>query len=197
MDRNITAKGQASRTRLLETAARLFAEKGYQKTKISDIVKAAGLTQAAFYLYFPSKEAIFAELVDDFRMNLHSLAETAKKVTPLVPAEVPRQVVNNLKQVFAYLSTNPELTKIAWYESPDSEQIKHELIQMIAGNIRINQEAGHIRKQLVPEIVAEILVGIVDRLTIKWLLTNQKSPEELAEEMAEVVMYGILAYSPE
>lgn len=40
---------------LLETAFRLFADKGFTKTTISDIVEHAGLAKGTFYLYFKDK----------------------------------------------------------------------------------------------------------------------------------------------
>ena len=69
----IGASGEQSRALLLEVAAEEFAQKGYFHTKISDIVKRAGLTQPSFYLYFESKDAIFQELVDLFRRRISEL----------------------------------------------------------------------------------------------------------------------------
>ena len=43
---------------LLKTAFRLFTEKGFSKTTISDIVQEAGLAKGTFYLYFQDKYAI-------------------------------------------------------------------------------------------------------------------------------------------
>ena len=46
-----------------EKARKIFMRHGYRKTTIEDIGKACGLGKAALYYYFPSKEAIFAEVV--------------------------------------------------------------------------------------------------------------------------------------
>ncbi|MGO0061351.1 TetR/AcrR family transcriptional regulator [Brevibacillus fluminis] len=193
MERSITPKGQASRARLLQAAAAEFAAKGFAATKVSDIVKAAGLTQAAFYLYFPSKEAMFAELVQEFREQLKHLASAGAIVSGLPAEQVPVQVKANLQAVFAFLGTMPELTKIALVESPDAEAIKSEMIAMVIENMKKNQEAGYVRKELVPEVAAECMMGMVDRLCMKWLVTQDKDAETLAAEMADVLMYGILA----
>ncbi|MET3288970.1 TetR/AcrR family transcriptional regulator [Brevibacillus fluminis] len=193
MERSITPKGQASRARLLQAAATEFAAKGFAATKVSDIVKAAGLTQAAFYLYFSSKEAMFAELVQEFREQLKHLASAGAIASGLPAEQVPVQVKANLQAVFAFLGTMPELTKIALVESPDAEAIKSEMIAMVIENMKKNQEAGYVRKELVPEVAAECMMGMVDRLCMKWLVTQDKDAETLAAEMADVLMYGILA----
>lgn len=49
--------------RLLDAALRLFARNGFAGTSIRDIAAEAGLTSAALYSHFPSKEHLLAELV--------------------------------------------------------------------------------------------------------------------------------------
>lgn len=51
------------RQAILDTALRLFIEKGYLETKISDIALAAGIAKGSVYGYFPSKEELFTELL--------------------------------------------------------------------------------------------------------------------------------------
>jgi AcrR family transcriptional regulator len=58
-------KKAATRRDLLRSAARMFAERGYQETTVKDIAAAAGVTERTFFRYFPSKEdLVFAELLD-------------------------------------------------------------------------------------------------------------------------------------
>ena len=58
---------------IVTTAQRLFLQKGFTKTKISDIVKAIDVSQGVFYYYFPSKAAVIDEILDRY-MNLHLTA---------------------------------------------------------------------------------------------------------------------------
>ncbi|MGZ6142006.1 MAG: TetR/AcrR family transcriptional regulator [Myxococcales bacterium] len=51
---------------LVAAARREFATKGLRSARIEDITSACGLSKGAFYLHFPSKEALFGELVDAF-----------------------------------------------------------------------------------------------------------------------------------
>lgn len=51
--------------RILDAARRLFAEKGYEKTSVQDIISATGLSKGAVYHHFRSKEAILDRLNDD------------------------------------------------------------------------------------------------------------------------------------
>ncbi|MTV37124.1 TetR/AcrR family transcriptional regulator [Duganella radicis] len=50
-----------NRERIVETAARLFREKGYDGIGVADLMKGAGLTHGGFYGHFESKEDLLAE----------------------------------------------------------------------------------------------------------------------------------------
>jgi TetR/AcrR family transcriptional regulator, transcriptional repressor for nem operon len=54
-------KAAENRQALVETAARLFGEKGMDGVGVAEISKAAGLTHGALYAHFPSKDALAAE----------------------------------------------------------------------------------------------------------------------------------------
>ncbi len=51
------------RSELIAAAQQLFYTKGYERTSVSDIVKAVGVAQGTFYYYFDSKQAILEALV--------------------------------------------------------------------------------------------------------------------------------------
>jgi AcrR family transcriptional regulator len=54
------------RTAALDRATRLFWEKGYEATSISDLVKAMGIGSPSLYAAFGSKEALYAEALDHY-----------------------------------------------------------------------------------------------------------------------------------
>lgn len=54
-------KSEANRAALLETASRLFRQKGIDGVGVAEISKSAGLTHGALYAHFPSKEVLAAE----------------------------------------------------------------------------------------------------------------------------------------
>ncbi len=51
----------ATRDRILQHAAKLFRERGYEGVRIDAIMDAAGLTRGGFYAHFASKAALFEE----------------------------------------------------------------------------------------------------------------------------------------
>jgi AcrR family transcriptional regulator len=60
-----TARGRETLRKLLDAAAKEFADLGFHAASISGITRRAGTALGSFYTYFDSKEAIFSALVKD------------------------------------------------------------------------------------------------------------------------------------
>jgi AcrR family transcriptional regulator len=76
-----SAKGEATRARILETALGLFRARGFDPTTMRDIAAEAGMSLGAAYHYFPSKDAIvlaYYDLTQD---------EHARRVHEAIPGE--------------------------------------------------------------------------------------------------------------
>jgi AcrR family transcriptional regulator len=56
-------RGSATRARILEAAQDLFTERGFDKVPLREVAEAVGITKAALYYYFPTKEKILESLV--------------------------------------------------------------------------------------------------------------------------------------
>ena len=54
---------EEARSRILDAAYKLFAEKGYHEATMDDIAKRLGVSKGAIYLYFSSKEDLFEAMV--------------------------------------------------------------------------------------------------------------------------------------
>jgi AcrR family transcriptional regulator len=67
-----------TRSRLRQLALKLFAEQGYEKTSLREIAEQLGVTKAALYYYFKSKEDIVRSLVEDYVADLDELIAWAK-----------------------------------------------------------------------------------------------------------------------
>ena len=59
--RSIKKQGSSVRTKLLESACKIFAEKGYRDATIAEICEAAGANVAAINYYFRDKETLYVE----------------------------------------------------------------------------------------------------------------------------------------
>src|SRR3712207_9370723 len=66
----------ATRERILEAAAEVFADKGYFGAAVDDIVRASDSSKGSFYFHFPNKQGLFTALLD------HLTARLAGRVEP-------------------------------------------------------------------------------------------------------------------
>ncbi|TDR82907.1 TetR/AcrR family transcriptional regulator [Paludibacterium purpuratum] len=57
-------KSEAKRNGIVQAAMALFLEKGFEASSMADIARRAGGSKATLYSYFPSKEALFSEVMD-------------------------------------------------------------------------------------------------------------------------------------
>ena len=71
--------------RILETTLELFSQHGYDGTSMSDIAKALGLTKAALYKHFRSKEEIRISLMDSIE-SYYAMRFGSKENMPEIPA---------------------------------------------------------------------------------------------------------------
>ena len=60
----VTKDPEERKQELIDAAERLFMERGYEATAVSDIVQEVGVAQGTFYYYFPSKEEILEAIIE-------------------------------------------------------------------------------------------------------------------------------------
>ncbi|MNX51970.1 HTH-type transcriptional repressor KstR2 [compost metagenome] len=163
-DKRLT-KGERTRLQLLQVAAAEFAERGFQHTRISDIVARAGVTQPVFYQYFSSKQAAYDELVGMFAQRLRQAISQARLPADLEGAELADRIRGGVLGLLAILQEDPNLTRIGFFQVAAAEALKDELVAMIADNIRAEQQAGLFRAEVSADWFAQSLMGIIERFT--------------------------------
>lgn len=183
--------GEESKRKLFQAAEELFAAKGVHRTKISEIVAKAGLTQAAFYLYFKSKEDIFQQMLHEFEQQLVLFSNAEKKAADYYPKEVKGYVSATIADLFRFLCQNPNLTKIALRYNED-DHIRKKIVDHIASNMANNQKLGIVKKEVDAKFAAEALLAVIERLVERYLLPGEKNENELGEQVALIFLEGIL-----
>ena len=183
--RRVNSSGERSKQLLLEKAIELFSAHGYHQTKISDIVKAANLTQPTFYLYFHSKESLFNNLHTEFQTHLYEIFDAG--LTQLKDGDdIRMKALDNLKKMFSYFMQNPNLTKIGFYESEEAETVKNVLVDRLVEVMSNHTPPFPVLHHVDTRIFAESLLGSIERLTLTNLLTGKRTPGELAEDILAI-----------
>ena len=105
----ITKGPEVRKQEILDTALKLFGEKGYEKTSIADIAKAIGVAQGLCYRYFPSKEALFDSAIEQYA-NVLAAQYT---VVPKDDTQTLRQVIEDMPLTAEVLKTGSFMTSFA------------------------------------------------------------------------------------
>ncbi|QFF98107.1 TetR/AcrR family transcriptional regulator [Psychrobacillus glaciei] len=189
--RKVDSDGEVTRQLLLEKAIEQFAEYGFHSTKISDIVNKAKVTQPTFYLYFESKEAIFLRITGSFQMQLIDIITACFLEENLEEHSLKLQINSNLKSIFTFFEKNPLLTKIGFVETDSARELKNSMVKQITENLKSGQRLGYYSDLYPMNLVAESLVGSIERLTLNEILTNKSRPIELAKVLVDIYFTGI------
>jgi AcrR family transcriptional regulator len=88
-----------TRSRIQAVALELFAEQGYEKTSLREIAERLGVTKAALYYHFRTKDDIVASLFDDMLAHLDAIVDWAHERT--VDAETRREIVRRYAAVLS------------------------------------------------------------------------------------------------
>jgi AcrR family transcriptional regulator len=64
------SRSEETRLHILDSANQLFSQSGYDATSVADICQTAGVSKGAFYHHFPSKQALFMELLEKWLNRL-------------------------------------------------------------------------------------------------------------------------------
>src|SRR5215510_7596236 len=109
-----------TRRRIQSVALELFAEQGYDKTSLREIAERLGVTKAALYYHFKSKEDIVASLVQDYFGKIDALIAWGKTLprTPQSRAEI-------LSRYFDILASGSEVFRMVQHNQASVNSLAH------------------------------------------------------------------------
>lgn len=178
------------KSRLLYAAKEVLAEKGLEKTTISDIVKKAGMAQGTFYLYFPSKNALIPAIANDL---LQTMLHKIKKEQVLSDdiwdffhnvITVTFQVTNSYKEVLSlcYSGLAIDNTLSEW------DRIYNPYYSWLAEIITKGIEQKAIRQDVDPMVAARMVIGLIESSAEQIYLFN-KLDKPLPEHQQELFSF--------
>ena len=92
-------RSEKTHARILETARSLFAKNGYEATGVAEMCAAAKISKGAFYHHFPSKHAVFMELLQGWLDGLDAMLQVTRQETTSVPQAI-LQMAGMMETIF-------------------------------------------------------------------------------------------------
>ena len=178
------------RQQILAAAVRVFAERGYETSRVGDVASEAGVAYGLVYHYFSSKEAVLEEVFREAWGRLLSAIAQAEQTAGTAPERLGLVV----KIVLRSWRDDPDLVRLLVREVTRNPHIQDELDeigQAFASLERIiagGQEEGTIRRSLDPRLCAWMLYGALEEILTGWVLGRlPDDPETVARAEREVI----------
>jgi AcrR family transcriptional regulator len=120
-------RSEETRARIVQSALKLFAGKGYETTGVAELCADADVSKGAFYHHFPSKQAIFIELLQEWLQGLDRELGKAMSRSASVP-EGLMAMASEMKGVFGAEDGRLQLFLEFWQQARRDPEVWKELM---------------------------------------------------------------------
>src|ERR1700728_2646650 len=186
-------RAERTRTRIIDTAARAFAERGYDGVSLNDLVAASGMSKGAFYFHFSSKDdvalAAFRSKQEDL---IHRLFDGDRSSSVL---DEVKEIVRRRAQL---VTDDPSLrcvirlgSDLGARSGPGSEYASFQelAIAAIADLIRRGVANREFRRGLDPDATARtVFAWVVGLDSLSLLQSDAKDLVDRTEEMLALLV---------
>lgn len=163
---------------IIKETMKLIHTKGIQGLTIKNISKGVGVTEAAIYRHFKSKDEILSTILDDFRLNLNS------KIQPILQND--ESAIAKLKSVLNYLTDmiclNPSIVSVIFSDEifKNKPILYDKILLLIKQNnecfkiiVEQGQKSKEIRSDIEASELAIIIMGSFRMVVKNWQLNEQ------------------------
>jgi len=187
----VTARGEATRRRLLNAAEGEFGTRGYHGASVSSITQRAEIAQGTFYLYFRSKEEMFLTLVRDIghQLRAHSAQAIARAANRLEAERL------GLEAFLQFANRHRGLYRIVQESQFVDPQVFREYYEKLAEGYAAALDRAARNGELAKgdaETRAWSIMGIGHFLGMRWCLwQKQTPPPEVLDEVMGFIAKGM------
>ena len=176
------------RSQILEAAARVFSERGYDNTSTGQIAEAAGVTRGLVHHYFGGKRELYLAVVEAGAELFPAALSTETRGLP--PAEVARR---NLSALLDSMENERDLWISArgFSSDPELEEILDRTRERVIDRIVLNQTGA---TDAPPELrfLLRCFLGLGDTAAREWLERDRASREQV-EALLLTTLQAMLA----
>lgn len=209
LDKNIN---DSTRQKIIESAVKLFAEKGYEGTSVREIANGAEANLSMISYYFGGKEELYKTVIRDFALSArddfeaqianYKKLEVSKENFVKMIAGIMEKVIAQ-RERWPYISQILEREKLCSFHH--SREVYQEIFFPLANTFRETvmeaQQQGFVHKEVIPEfffgVMMEGLKGLMIMKGCTDLMRDQnfnlpKNRKEIIDQLVLIFMKGIL-----
>ena len=189
------SRSEETRARILSAAETLFAQQGYDATGLTTLCTTAGVSKGAFYHHFPSKQAVFLALFEDWLKTVDAGLEAARKRT------VPETLTNMSRMLpFIFVQADGQLPMFLefWLQASRDETVWKAMAapyrryqEFFAGLVKQGIAEGTFR-QVDPHSAAQVIVSFAVGMLLQGLIAPQDTDwQKATEQSMKILMKGL------
>jgi len=140
MARTIAKDHDEKRAQILKSAAKVFAEAGYDRASMTQLARECGISKANIYHYYDSKDAVLFGLLDTYLCDLRDRV-CGVEVADLAPDEALRQVVAEVLLAYQGADYEHKVQSGAMGALPEEQQkllraYQREMVQFLSDTLQ-------------------------------------------------------------
>ena len=195
--------GQATRAAILDAAAEVFADRGFDGASLRDLAEAAGVTRSLIHHHFGSKEELWESVVDRFFMD-YGRRQAEILARPHLQAD---GLEESARTLFRFLAKNPRFVRLhSWANTSESDApiraSRQQLALQAVERLEEMQQRGDMRSDIRPASVLIAMFNLVEHwfqahtTLAKRLGDEMPSESEFLEDLVRVLIRGIQPCDP-
>lgn len=197
-------KEEAEQTRqdLLEAALAEFSEKGYAAARLEDIAHRAGTTRGAIYHHFDNKAGLYIELIESAAKQGNVVIQTAVSGGGSF-ADICRRIMTGTLQLLEEDPQFRQVTSLSLFKTGVSEELAavnaqrerdaEAAVAGITGYMQIGIDAGEVRSDIAPEVMARAFLAFQNGLAWLWLAGGENfALQKDADQYTNLLLHGLL-----
>jgi AcrR family transcriptional regulator len=186
------------RQEIIKTAVKLFRKRGYENTRVDDIVQILEISQPTFFRYFPSKDAVLREV------GRRAFACIRERLETELSSEVTTE--ERLRRMYQRMALEVEADRPLWravvlsgamdpVRSPDMRQSEEVTVSLLREIFAEGQKRGEITREFPVVHLAEFMEGLYNTIVRRWAV-DLTGPHKLSERVRSAVEFFVRAAQP-
>jgi AcrR family transcriptional regulator len=186
------------RQQIIDTSIRMFRKRGYEATRIDDIVQTLEISQPTFFRYFPTKDAVLREvgergyacICERLRSELSSKAGTNERLQRLY-VTMAREVEADRK-LWQAVVLSGAMDPVRSAELRGHEEAAVSLLQEILAQ---GQKRGEVTRAFPVVHLAEFMEGLYNTVVRQWAV-DLTGPHKLTDRVRSAVDFFLRGIRP-
>ncbi|WP_342515058.1 TetR family transcriptional regulator [Sporosarcina sp. FSL K6-1522] len=173
---------------IVHAAIAVFREQGIEKTKISDIVKAAGIAQGTFYLYFPSKLSLMPAIAEVMVEKTMAIVQESVQEDATFSVKLEQLV----DAIFLVTQEYHEIQALIYSGLASTEHLKEwEMVyapfyKWISERLQEAKDAAVIRQSIHVDRTAKLIIGLVESAAEQIYLYDSEQEDQARIQKQEL-----------